>query len=63
MIKPSLLSSNDTSAVPAIFGGFPFVSPAFLLEAIVKMIEISRASKQEKDDALKESKAGPGHPC
>ena len=26
-------------------------------QAIVKMIDISRASKQEKDDALKESKA------
>ena len=28
-----------------------------LHQAIVKMIDISRASKQEKDDALKESKA------
>jgi len=34
-----------------------FLYLEFFAQAIVKMIDISRASKQEKDDALKESKA------
>ena len=35
-------------------------SGSLILKAIVKMIDISRASKSEKDDALKESQVA--HP-
>ena len=57
-MNPSLRISSKTSTVPHPIFVFSLWLARTWYQAIVKMIDISRASKQEKDDALKESKAG-----